>query len=348
VLRIYLTAEDLLTIRFASQPAPLLEVGLAVAAFQGRDPVFRRWCRSAARHLPAAAGPLWELIPASATGPLFLEPVTADLTEGLEFVQEVPAAAAAAELQRVSGHRSPGPWVKRLAARDRDAWHELGEAQRAMHQFLAVTAWERILFGFRAQLAWCSRLIAEQGVRAALSTVHPHLTWDGAVMQIEGATTMNLYPNGANLILLPSALWTGRPLITVDPRTANSPLDIAGPGTPTVTLTAGSSLVIIYPASAPLPLIDISATNPLAGLLGHTRAAVLQLTTTDQTTTELARTLNISAATISAHTKALRGAGLITTTRTGKSVLHALTPLGEKLLASATGTTHRNPRRHRQ
>lgn len=45
--------------------------------------------------------------------------------------------------------------------------------------------------------------------------------------------------------------------------------------------------------------------------------------------------LGVSAATVSGHTKTLRRAGLIVTTRAGKAVLHSLTPLGGRLLEGA-------------
>jgi DNA-binding MarR family transcriptional regulator len=57
----------------------------------------------------------------------------------------------------------------------------------------------------------------------------------------------------------------------------------------------------------------------------------------EHTTTELARELGTSAATVSGHTKTLRAAGLIVTTRVGKAVLHSVTPLGGRLLESAAG-----------
>ncbi len=81
LLRVHLTAEDLLKTRFADQPAPLVETGHAVAALQRRDPVFGTCCSSAAARLPRAACPLLELIPPSAT---------AHLAEGLEMVQAEP------------------------------------------------------------------------------------------------------------------------------------------------------------------------------------------------------------------------------------------------------------------
>jgi DNA-binding transcriptional ArsR family regulator len=95
------------------------------------------------------------------------------------------------------------------------------------------------------------------------------------------------------------------------------------------------SVLVVYPALTPLPLIDAPVSDPLAELLGQTRAAILRLTFTERSTGELARELGVSAATVSGHTKALRAAGLIVSARAGKSVLHTLTPLGARLLDSA-------------
>jgi DNA-binding transcriptional ArsR family regulator len=314
MLRVHLTAEDLFKIRFASHPAPLLETGLAVAALQRPDPVFRNWRRSATAQLPAAARPLLELVPPSATGPVFLDPVTTDLAEGLELVRAAPAPFVTAELQRVCGARSPTPWLRSLAARDRDASGDLDLALRLVHHHLTADAWPRILAAFRAELAWRSRLIAELGVAAALSTLHPSISWNGTVMQVEAGSELDIYPRGAGLTLMPSPLWTGRALLAP--------------------LPDGSALVV-YPALTPLPLIDAPGSDPLADLLGHTRAAILKLTFTERTTGELARELDISAATVSGHTKTLRAADLIVSIRAGKAVYHSLTPLGDRLIGSA-------------
>ncbi|ONI49901.1 Helix-turn-helix domain protein [Streptomyces sp. IB2014 011-1] len=70
----------------------------------------------------------------------------------------------------------------------------------------------------------------------------------------------------------------------------------------------------------------------LASLLGRTRAAALLATRVGCTTTELARRLGVSAAAASQHTRVLRDADLITTTRRGGAVLHLITPLGTALL----------------
>jgi len=314
MIRVHLTAEDLLRTRFASHPAPLAEVGYALAALHRRDPAFGTWRRRAAAQLPRPARPLLELIPASASGPLFLDPISTGLAEGLEMVQRSPAAYVTAELQRVCGPRRPLPWVRMLAERDQESWRDLNRALWLSYQHLLAGSWPEVLSGFRAELAWRSRLIAELGVQAALSSLHPAVTWSGTVLQVETPKELDFYPGGAGLTLLPSVLWTGRPQIGMHP---------------------DGSVVIVYPALTPLPLIEKEPGDPLGALLGHTRAAVLRLTVTDRTTTELASELGISAASVSGHTKALRAAGLIVTTRAGKAVLHSATPLGGRLLESA-------------
>lgn len=316
MLRVHLTAEDLLRTRFATQPAPLIELGHALAALQRRDPVLGHWRRSAAARFPQAARPLFGLIPASATGPLFLDPVSGGLDEGLELVQQTPASFVSEELRYVFGARPLPSWGRLLADRDRQTWRELDRALRLAHDHLLLDTWLRVCSGFRAELAWRSRLIAELGVQAALSSLHPRISWNGTVMQIHARKELDVYPGGAGLTLLPSVLWTGRPMIAGHP---------------------DGSTVIVYPALTPLPLIDAVTPDPLAELLGQTRACVLRLAFRERTTSELARELGTSAATVSGHTKTLRAAGLIVTARAGKAVLHSVTPLGDRLLQSAGG-----------
>lgn len=314
MIRVHLTAQDLLRTRFATHPAPLIEVGHALAALHRRDPVLANWRRAAATGFPRAAQPLLGLVPPSATGPLFLDPVSTSLGEGLDLVQSAPTSFVRAELDRVTGPRRPPPWVQNLADRDPEAWRDLDRALRLAYQHLLGANWPRVWSGFRAELAWRGRLIAERGVQTALSTLHPSISWSGPVLQIRALKDLELHPRGAGITLLPTVLWTGRPMIGDHP---------------------DGSTVIVYPALTPLPLIDEAAADPVSELLGRTRAAVLRLTCRDRTTTELASELGVSAATVSAHTKTLREAGLIVTSRAGKAVLHSLTPLGGRLLEGA-------------
>ncbi|KOG64930.1 regulator, partial [Streptomyces varsoviensis] len=74
------------------------------------------------------------------------------------------------------------------------------------------------------------------------------------------------------------------------------------------------------------------AEGALAGVLGRTRLDALLVLAEEHTTTGLARRLDVSNATASAHAAALRGAGLVTTVRAGRAVLHRRTALGSLLV----------------
>jgi DNA-binding transcriptional ArsR family regulator len=321
VIRVHLNAEDLLRVRFASHPAPLIELGHALAALHRSDPVFTGWRHRARAQLPLPARPLLNLIPGSATGPLFLDPVSTSVEEGLQLVQQAPPAFITAELQRVTGTARPPSWVRMLAEQDRQSWHDLIGALRLAHQRLIASHSPHVWGGFRSERAWRGRLMAELGVQGALATLHPAIGWDATVLQIQTPKELDFYPRGAGVTLLPSIFWTGRPQIGHHP---------------------DGSVVIVYPALTPLPILQQASSDhsdPLGALLGRTRAAVLRLTAGERTTTGLASELAISAATVSGHTKALRAAGLIVTTRAGKAVQHSVTPLGSMLLDNAASSS---------
>ena len=314
MIRVHLTGQDLLRTRFASHPAPLIELGTALAALHRHDLALAHWRRRAATGFPPRARPLLELMPASATGPMFLDPVSTSLAEGLDLVQQASTRFVAAELERVSGPGRPSPWLRMLAERDTQSWRDLDCALRLAYQHLLHDSWPGVWSGFRAELAWRGRLMAEQGVQGALCTLHAAVSWSGTVLQIAAGEEVEFCPGGAGVTLLPSVLWTGRPMIGTHP---------------------DGLTVIVYPALTPLPLIDQSGGDPVGELLGRTRAALLRLTSRERTTTELAAELGVSPANVSGHTRTLRKAGLIVTTRAGKAVLHSLTPLGARLLEGA-------------
>jgi DNA-binding transcriptional ArsR family regulator len=94
-------------------------------------------------------------------------------------------------------------------------------------------------------------------------------------------------------------------------------------------------LVLLYPAATPLPLVrEASDGDGLGDLLGATRAEVLRLSHDQLTTSELARSAGISVASASQHAKVLRLAGLVTSHRIGRAVVHEPTPLGVGLAAA--------------
>lgn len=315
VLRLHFTAGDLMRVRLAPRPAPLMELGLATATLQRRDDhrTFGHWRAERRRALPSPALPLFGLVPPNGAGPLFLDPLTETFEEGLEHVRSTPRDVAVRELRRVCpAYRPVTTWVRDLSRQDRRAWQTLAEALRTAHRALLSRQWDRVQAGFHADVAWRGRLLAEQGVGATLASLYPGSRWSGTTLHIDTPYDSDRTLSGGGLTLMPSTVWTGSPLLGCDDE--------------------GRDL-FLYPTLTPLPLTpDQPDGDPLAALLGRTRAAVLRDVVRQRTTSEIAGDLEISLASASEHAGTLRAAGLIGSDRDGKHVWHSVTPLGAMLL----------------
>ncbi|MFI9274567.1 ArsR/SmtB family transcription factor [Kitasatospora sp. NPDC052896] len=332
MLRIHFTAEDLLSTRFAAGPAPLMELGLAVAMLRrpDPDPGFARWRRSLGGDAVRPVRPLLQLVPPTGAGPLFLDPPSEELDQGIEQVRSAPAEFVRAELRRIcAAGLAPTTLLRHLADQDREAWQYLELTLRNSFAALLGAGWSRLRAGFDADVAWRAGVQRECGLGAMLTGLYPGVRWSGGTLEIPSRTELELRPDGAGVVLLPSAYWTGRPMVGRYP---------------------GIGALIVYPALTPLPHLPVAPgaapagkealagkdeDEPVAALLGRTRAAVLRGTTRERTTSELAAELGVGLATASEHARVLRRAGLITTLRVGRAVRHSCTPLGYRLLDRA-------------
>jgi hypothetical protein len=317
MLRVHCTPEDLLRVTVADQPMPLLELGLALCMIQRRDPhsVFTPWRRRAGHALPRLARPLLNLVSPQGAGPLFLDPPSLDLAEGLDQILSTSPAQAAAELRAMCSFDRPlTSWVRHLADQDREAWRILEQAVRSAHTNVIAAAWPRLQTGFHAETAWRARILAQQGLRATLAGLSPSARLQGLTLEADFPRNLDITLQGRGIVLQPSLFWDNL-LATFHP---------------------DGRLILIYPAVTPLPLREtLSAANPLSVLLGATRAQALRLLVQQHTTTDLARELEVSAAAASMQARTLREAGLIVSQREGKAMWHWCTPLGLDLLAHA-------------
>jgi DNA-binding transcriptional ArsR family regulator len=306
------TAEDLLRTKFAAEPAPLLELALALAVLQRRDTLFERWRRRVRAALPQAAAPMLELVPPSAKCPHFLHPISVGVEDGLDTVLSTPQALVDRELTRMFAAGRASAFARSLRSRDREAWTELTGAVRSAHQALLGDQWPQVQAGYQAEVGLRARIFAGKGVRAVLTSLYPGSAWDGSALQIPVESQLKIDLADRGVTLMPSVLWRDRPLFSRHP---------------------DGSLLMIYSAATPLPLLTNEAGDgSLAALLGTTRAAILALAAAAPTTTEVAHRAGVSASSASEHAKVLRQCGLITTTRDGKAVRHGLTRLGDQLL----------------
>jgi DNA-binding MarR family transcriptional regulator len=324
---VHFTPADLTRVRFGAGPAPLVEtaLGFAELRYQLEGAVTTSWADRTRRSFPAAARPLLDLIPATGPWPAFLDPALADLDESLEIVTATPRPQLRDELAGTwSRPGRPPTWLRALADGDREALAIVVQALRAFFTACVAPTWPAITTSVRHDLNQRVEVLAESGLEGLFSSLHPDLAWqDGALHRARRSLARagvagEAWLDGQGLTIVPSTLWTGPPLFSIDPQGV-----------------ARSTL--IYSARLAAPYGSIGEPADLAALLGRTRAAVLRALCDPCSTAELADRLCISPPSASEHAAALRGANLIQTERRGRAVCHSLTPLGQNLLRGHPG-----------
>ncbi|WP_307849164.1 helix-turn-helix domain-containing protein [Micromonospora sp. U56] len=324
VMTLHLTATDLSRTVLRAAPSVLLELGAAgqrlfEAAVPEHLTAWRARTRAAVRpqmrpYLDLCRLPWWF--------PDFLTPPSlgSDLTASLDEVAATPTATLEAELRpRIEAGDLPAR-VAALAAGEPVARQRLRAAMVAFHEVAVAPYWETITAAVHADRAVRGNTMVDAGIERVLRNLSPYLYWKPCGERYElsyecgFANEIGLAPAGRGVTLVPSYL-VPRPCVLDDP---------TGP------------LVLAYPIRPSRR--ELTSGQPLADLLGRTRAAVLGAIAGGPSTSQVARTVGISVASASQHTSTLRQAGLITTQRAGPAVLHTLTPLGEHLLRAGRGS----------
>ena len=322
MLRVHFENEDFARVRFLPRPAPLIELKLSLMMSRRQDSavMFGRWRRDVGHRLPATTRPLWDLLQPY-RGPAFMDPVSVDLEEGLELVRATPKAVVLSDVAKLQSPQAPTPWVKALLEQDRHAWALLDRGLRDAYHSILEPTWGTIREHHAAEFTQFAVRAAEHGVESALTMLRPDSRLRDGVWEIPARHERDLHLAGRGLALLPTFHWTQFPLVGIWPDQPPLLVYPAGPGFPP-------------PRTAP-------AGDPLADVLGTSRARILRLLATPHTTTELASHASLSLPSASSHSAALRRAGLITTRRDGRSVRHTRTDLGRML--TEAGPAGQNP-----
>jgi DNA-binding transcriptional ArsR family regulator len=257
-------------------------------------------------------GPYLELCSVPRWAPDFLTPTSSagDFQAALEQVLTTPTASIKAQLQpRIDSGDLPARTAD-LASGDPAALRRLRSAMEAFHAIAVAPYWTEMVSAVHTDRAARGLTLVDQGIDRVLHTLSPYLAWKSSVLSYEcpGGDDIVIAPAGRGVTLVPSYL---APV----PNFMNEP---------------SSPVVLHYPIEKRPP--ELTFRKPLSDLLGRTRAGVLSAAAGGRSTSEVAESLGISAGSASQHAAVLRSAGLITTHRTGQSVQHLLTPLGNALL----------------
>ncbi|MEV0219308.1 helix-turn-helix domain-containing protein [Streptomyces sp. NPDC050704] len=330
LLRIHFTGQDLENIRIARSPDPLWEIVCSLCRLQTKEgaPVFDPWRREVRGRLRRdgptrrAAVALRSLVPHSAYIPDFLTPPvegeSVSLRDGIDRVLLTPRRQLRHELGLLASSGTKPFAGPALARGDVTALRQLGGWLRSYHDAFLEPVRSRIGAAVSADVAWRSRALVTGGTRALLDTFRPMAVWRPPVLEVDYPVERDLHLAGRGLLLVPSYFCWRRPITLVD---------------------VSMRPVLVYPVDKTVVPASATGPAPLTGLLGPTRAALLHEAAAREcgTTSELAAAVGVSLPSGSQQLAVLREAGLLTSRRAGKHVLHSATPLGLRLLGGRFG-----------
>jgi Helix-turn-helix domain/Family of unknown function (DUF5937) len=317
---------DLANVRFAI--APLMELHMSVRALE--DPASQAlhlpWIGEAlelTEHLPL--GLLHAFHPKDAYAPDFIHPPPTsplgDFEDDVEKMLATPLTQVTAEV-RFSYQDRPLPAVLQPFIDDpKAAVAHLAEVVREYWYLTIAPHWERLRALLEGDVLYRARQMADGGAEALFADLHPEARYLDDALHIEKPFEDDVTLDGRGLLFVPSAFSWPRLVALTEP-----------PWQPT----------LMYPARGVGTLWEpgqVAAPEALAKLLGGRRAAVLTALAAPLSTTELARSLGLSTASVSQHLAVLRDAGLVNGHRVGRLVLYMRSPTGESLSA---GTAPQN------
>lgn len=268
------------------------------------------------------------LVPAKGDFPDFLTPTERvnDLDQGLDAILAMSRTQLRDDLAAAYTRRAAPSWIRPLADGDRTVLTNLVAALRDYFNAVIRPHWGTIHEQVAADRLLLTHSLTTGGVDQLLNALPAPITWRWPVLETPYPEDRTIMLNGRGLILIPSYFCFGNPMTYINPELPP---------------------VLVYPARQHRagPVGQFPQSGPpkrLAALLGHTRAQALLALRTPCSTSDLADRIDMSVASASQHTTVLREAGLATSTRIGKIVLHSLTPLGQELLGSPAPTSALN------
>ncbi|MGH3250065.1 MAG: DUF5937 family protein [Trebonia sp.] len=300
-------SEELPRCRFAISPLTETADALRSLFRPGAAAYHLPWQRRARELVPGLGiEPLLAILALRGYQPDFISPAPdspfTEIGAELDRVRATPPARVAAELAECLGpgwraHRSSDPAVVRdlLADLLRRAWSALIEPW-----------WPRLRDVLDADITYRARRLADAGAATALGELDPKVSWKDGAVRFDIARSREIDVSGTDLVLIPSVFaWPGA-AVSFDPP------------------------AVIYPARGVYGLWQQGARSgeDLARLIGRTRAALLTALAEPASTTGLAARTGIPVSSVSEHLGTLRANGLVSTTRTGRFLVHQRTALG--------------------
>lgn len=315
------STDALLSCRFAI--SPLHETMNAVrllARPTAAEGFHAPWLRAVAPALEALdLTPLALLTPPRSYGPDFLSPPPSGPTTGfadqLAVVRATAPGQVHAEIERslTGRYGAQVPQAAEPLRRDATTARDLcADLLAECWTCLVEPWWPRIRAVLEADIAYRARVLADAGLAAVLTDLHPQVQWKRNTLRVDLTAVAEREVAGNGLVLMPGVFGGPGLGVAYDP-----------PWPPTLDYAARGIASLWSPQTRPA--------QPLVRLIGTQRALLLAALTEPASTTGLAARCERPTSSVSEHLAVLREAGLVTTRRTGRYLQHSRTPLGTTL-----------------
>jgi DNA-binding transcriptional ArsR family regulator len=327
VIELLCESADLARIRFARSPMHELMASMRIGGRADRMQMHQPWARSVRGAVAALRldllGPLQadpRYLPDFLTPP----PERADtrFADELDRLRATPDTVVREQLDLLGGlaglpkallplYEDPRRHLSRLAAEVQAYWTAA-----------IAPIWPRLAGVLDAEMGYRADQLTSGGIGRLLGNLHPELEYAHDALRIRWPTWQTQSRlDGAGVLLVPCVFVWPSLMVETDPR---APKLIYSP--------RGVGQVWNTAPRRPAPSV--------ADLLGRRRATLLAKLDLPPSTTQVARDLGLSAASVSEHLSVLRRCGLVAARRSGRSVLYQRTLLGTELLGAAAPADH--------
>lgn len=333
-MRFEVTCADVAASRYAI--SPLIETVSALRLLAGQIPAgpLMPWAQQqtdryrALRRAEPAIGALLHLHRPSGYNCDFIQPPptgTGDsFADQLAVVRATPLAQARSEIARNLAGRLDLPEYARRIYESPDVVDRLADAIEAAWETFVARDWSRLRAILERDVVQRAGRLTAYGWGAALADLDPRLVWipgaDHGAIEIRNRDYSCYRLSGRPLLFVPSVFSTLA--VYMDP-----PWPYA----------------IVYRARGVADLLGPPARDRapdgLDRLIGPSRAAILRALAVPATTSQLVAQLGMALGSVGNHLAVLRAAGLVSRTRTGRSVRYERTALGDALAERTSGST---------
>lgn len=283
-----------------------------------RHPIYHQWLRRRRHRLSGLdLTGLTILMADGAYRPDFLDPSSLSneptFEEGLAALLATPTEQVYAELVDATMGRAAVVRHRLLDDPDR-VRSEAAAAVRRLWQAVVEPEWPSMRQALRAEMLDRALQVNREGLRAVIPRLHHSMTYQDETITVERPVDVVAHcPQG--LLLVPSLFITDRVQCTTADHWTSA---------------------IYYPASGRYLWAVPPTSRSLDRLLGTTRSKILTALATPLQSTVVAVLVDVTPPTASEHLAILRNAGLIDTSRTGRTATHELTEAGRSLLDAAS------------